>query len=69
MHIGKNKYKLMHVGENNPCFEYQIQRHELRGVRRQKYLGVIISNTLKERITALSKKANIVVGLFSNDFN
>ena len=51
-----DKCKVMHIGDNNPNFKYQMHGHELSKVRQEKDLGVIISNYLKtsDQCTAAS---------------
>ena len=45
--------------------------HEVSEVKQEKDLGVIISNTLKmsDQCTAASKKANMMLGLISRNFD
>lgn len=43
-----DKRKVIHIGNNNFSFRYQMQGHELDVVKQEEDLGVIISNTRKK---------------------
>jgi ribonucleases P/MRP protein subunit RPP40 len=47
MSFNKSKCKVMHVGNNNPKFEYFMQGTKLAVVEEEKDVGVIIHNSLK----------------------
>jgi hypothetical protein len=71
MSFNVEKCKVMHIGDKNPHFKYQIRDQELSNVKQEKDLGVIISNNLKttDQCTAASKKANKMLGFITRNID
>jgi len=42
-----SKCKIMHVGKNNPCYEYTMRGVNLRVTEEERDLGVVITKNLK----------------------
>ena len=47
MQFNIEKCKVMHLGYNNPCFEYTIGDEKLMMTKSEKDLGIVIHSTLK----------------------
>ncbi len=61
----------MHTGDENPRFKYHIRNQDLSSVKREKDLGVVISDNLKtsDQCTAASKKANKMFGFITRNID
>ena len=70
------KCKVMHLGINNPCWEYKMTNKcgkvvTIYEVEREKDLGIIFQNNLKfnEHINMAANKANKITGLIKRSFS
>ena len=68
--FNSDKCKVMHIGNDNLKYNYQMQNKSLTEVQQEKDLGVIISNDLKtsSHCLAASKKANMMLGFIKRNF-
>lgn len=71
MSFNKTKCKIMHIGRNNPKFDYSMDGHILEKVTEERDIGVIISSDLKpiKHCEAAASKAKIVLGQMSRSFH
>ena len=71
MSFNTDKCKVMHIGDKNPNFKYNMRDQELDKVKQENYLGVIMNCNLKvsDQCIAGSKKANMMLGLISRNFD
>ena len=71
MSFDTDKYKVMHIGDKNQNLKYKMRDRELDKVKQEKNLGVIINCNLKvsDQCIAASKKANMMLGLISRNFD
>ena len=55
----------MHIGRNNPGYEYHLGTTPLKETAEKKYLGVLITNNLKplRQATKTAASSNSMVGL------
>ena len=65
-----DKCKVMHIGNDNLRYNYQMQSTPLTKTKREQDLGVIISSDLKSsaHCAAACKKANRMLGFISRSF-
>ena len=70
------KCKVLHIGKDNPLFEYEMMdtnanSHKLKTVESEKDLGVYIQNNLKfdQHISHSVNRANKLVGLIKHAFS
>ena len=66
-----DKCKVMHIDDKNPKLIYKMRDQELDKVKQEKDFGIIINCYLKvsDQCIAASKKANIIIGLISRNFD
>ena len=59
-----DKCHILHLGKNNPCFDYSMGGITLKCVQEEKDLGVVISSccTPSRQVSLASMKANQVLG-------
>ena len=71
MEFNRDKCKVMHVGPNNPKFDYFLEGHKLEGTVLERDLGVMISDDLKfkHHVEITCKRANRVLGLIARSFS
>ena len=64
------KCKVLHIGSNNPCYQYKMNGRKLEKVEEEKDLGVIVDNELKfhKQSAAAVKKANMKLGMIKKSF-
>ena len=64
------KCKSLHIGRNNNRTSYKMNNQELKQVREEKDLGVLIDEDLKfhKQTVAAVKKANSILGLIRKSF-
>ena len=64
------KCKVLHLGHNNPCYQYKMNGQKLQKVDDEKDLGVVIDSQLKfhKHTAAVVKKANMKLGLIKKSF-
>ena len=64
------KCKVLHIGSNNPCYQYKMNGRKLEKVEEEKDLGVIVDNELKfhKQSAAAVKKANQKLGMIKKSF-
>ena len=68
--LNEEKCTILHLGKNNPQNKYHLHQTELKEVKDQKDLGVIISNNLKweTHINHIVKKTNSFIYLIQKVF-
>ena len=61
----------MHLGNENPCYEYFMENKPLQVVTEHKDLGIIMNCNLKfhSQATAAANKANCILGLIKKSLN
>jgi len=66
-----DKCKVMHVGYNNCCAEYDMDGNKLETVTEEKDLGVVISDNLKwdKQCSEAVIKANKILGMIKRNFS
>ena len=71
MSFNKSKCKVMHIGRNNPKYDYVMEGHVLDKATEEKDIGVIISHDLKpnKQCIAAASKAKVVLGQMSRSFH
>ena len=47
MLFNTDKYKIMNLGNKNPCVKYELGSRELESILEEKYFGVLIAKDLK----------------------
>ena len=64
------KCKVLHLGHNNPCYQYKMKGQKLQKVEDEKDLGVVVDNELKfhKHTASVVKKANMKLGLIKKSF-
>jgi ribonuclease P/MRP protein subunit RPP40 len=64
------KCKVLHIGRNNPRYEYEMNGVKLEAVEEERDLGVSVSSSLKSasHCSTASKKANRALGLIQRAF-
>ncbi|CAM5102996.1 unnamed protein product [Eretmochelys imbricata] len=65
MKFNVDKYKVMHIGKNNPNYTYNMMGANLATTNQEKDLGVIMNSSLKmsTQCAAAVKKANAMLGI------
>ena len=71
MEFNVDKCKIMHVGRNNPQFEYSMGGTTLRAVEEEKDIGVTIHNSLKpsRHCKKIADTANAVLRQLTRNFH
>ena len=71
MTFNRSKCKVMHIGRNNPKYDYVMDGHVLEKATEEKDIGVIISHDLKPNKQCIfaASKAKIVLGQMSRSFH
>ena len=71
MEFNVGKCKVMHIGKNNPKYEYEMKGQKMSETVKEKDLGVLIENNLKPsaQCEAAAKKANQVLGQITRSFH
>ena len=71
MQFNAIKCKIMHIGRNNPCFQYLMNGTILESTDEEKDVGVLIHKSLKpsKQCTLSAKKANQVLGQITRAFH
>ena len=66
-----DKCKVMHIGYNNCCAEYDMDGNKLETVTEEKDLGVVISDNLKwdKQCSEAVVKANKILGMIKRIFS
>ena len=64
------KCKVLHIGNNNPNYQYKMNGQKLKQIKEEKDLGVIVDDELKfhKQTAAAVKKANSRLGLIKKSF-
>ena len=70
MKFNLSKCKVLHIGSNNDQVQYEMNGHVLETVKKEKDLGVTISNDLKpgKHCSEVVKTANRLVGFIGRTF-
>jgi Reverse transcriptase (RNA-dependent DNA polymerase)/Endonuclease-reverse transcriptase len=70
MRFNIQKCKVMHVGRNNPQYQYMMAGQQLEATREEKDLGVIVSDNLKPaaQCAKAAKTAQTVLGQITRAF-
>ena len=60
----------MHVGNKNPCYQYNMRNNIIGTVRKEKDLGVLVTDKLSfsKYICNAAAKANKVLGMIRRSF-
>ncbi len=68
LQFNEEKCKVMHIGRNNPGYEYYLGPTALEETVEEKDLGVIIANDLKpsRQVCRAAVSANSMLGLLKN---
>ena len=71
MKFNIEKYKIMHVGNNNPRYEYFMAGQKLKVVEEEKGIGVTIHNSLKpnRHCKKIADTANAVLRQLTKNFH
>ena len=71
MKFNADKCKVLHIGNQNPQYEYRMCDTSLEAVREEKDLGVIVDEKLKfdTHTVTQANKANKVLGLIRRTFD
>lgn len=70
MPLNDNKCTLLHLGYNNPRYQYTIDENEVRKVKEQRDLGVLLCEDFKwaTHINTIIKKTNSLIYLITKAF-
>jgi len=68
--VGSANDKVMHIGYNNCCAEYDMDRNKLETATEEKDLGVMVSNNSKcdKQCSEAVIKANKILGMIKRNF-
>lgn len=68
--LNAEKCKVMHIGDKNPNYSYDINNTPLLKTTSERDLGIIISNDLKwsDQVNACANRANMVLGMVKRTF-
>jgi hypothetical protein len=71
MSFNISKCKIMHVGKNNPCYEYTMRGVKLRGTEEEGDIGVVITKNLKpsEQCSKAAGRATSVLNQLKRNFH
>ena len=71
MQFNVEKCKIMHVGKNNPQYEYEMDGIKLKVVEQEKDIGVTVHNSLKPgaHCKKISDTANAVLNQLAKNFH
>ena len=71
MKFNADKCKVLHIGNQNPQYEYRMCDTCLEYVREEKDLGVMVDEKLKfdTHTVTQAKKANTVIGFIRRTFD
>ena len=71
MEFNVNKCKILHVGENNPNYDYYMNSQKLQSTESEKDIGVHIDSSLKPSIQCreAAKNANFILMQISRCFH
>ena len=71
MQFNTDKCKVIHVGRNNPCYNYSMNNHELASVVQERDIGVVTHQSLKPSVQChkAAEKANLVLGQICRAFH
>ena len=70
LNFNVDKCKVLHIGKNNPCHNYQLNGLLLNKVTEEKDIGVSFDSTLefKKHVKNCTNEANKLVGLIKRNF-
>ncbi|PKU46056.1 hypothetical protein llap_3625 [Limosa lapponica baueri] len=68
MKFNKGKYRVLHLGRNNPMHQYRLGADLLNSSSREKDLGILVDNrmTMSQQCALVAKKVNGILGRIKN---